>query len=89
MKDEEVVVDGPQNVLSQLLASLSEKPHASIVAVVSVTNGRINNTTITVEGAETEEELVVKTFGHYDGVMAASRAMAAAGGFPTAEPFVK
>jgi hypothetical protein len=82
-----VNVEGPQNVLAQLLATLEEKPHSSIVAVVSVTNGKINNTTVTVEGAETEHELVVKTFRHYDGIMDASRQMAAEGGFPTDSTF--
>jgi len=71
------------NVLSALLATLKEKPHCTITTVMSVTDGVINNTTVSVEGANTEHELVIKTFGTYDGIMTASRLMAKDGGFPT------
>ena len=76
-----VTVDGPQNILAQLIATLGEKPHSAIVSTISVTDGVINNTTVTVEGAMTEEELVIKCFRHYDGIMAASKEMANDGGF--------
>jgi len=70
------------NVLAQVMGQLKSKPHSVIMAVVSVSDGVINNTTISVEGANSPQELVAKTFVQYEGITNASKSMAEAAGFP-------
>ena len=66
-----------------LLSDLEEKPHCVIVQIISVTDGKVNNITHTVEGCSTEDELTAKAFEFYEGTKNTAKDMCKRSGFST------